>query len=125
MCSFAPLEHCKPTLTLHHERMRQVSELYGSKLDKPTKEAQQRSNAAGMGFGFSQLCMFGGWIAAVPALPSHGWSAVMSIACAREPHKGIGAALCEMLFLLDGPAMPDILYQACRPGHHTSIRCPH
>lgn len=37
----------------------QVSELYGAKLDEPTKEAQTRSNAAGMGFGFAQLCMFG------------------------------------------------------------------
>lgn len=36
-----------------------MSELYAGKLDKPTKEAQHRSNAAGMGFGFSQLCMFG------------------------------------------------------------------
>lgn len=34
---------------------RQVSELYADKLEKPTKEAHRRSNAAGLGFAFSQF----------------------------------------------------------------------
>lgn len=36
-----------------------MSELYATKLEKPTLEARRRSNAAGLGFGFSQLVMFG------------------------------------------------------------------
>ncbi|KAL4457545.1 hypothetical protein ABPG75_012410 [Micractinium tetrahymenae] len=38
---------------------RQVSELYATKLEKPTKEAQHRSNAAGLGFASSQFITFG------------------------------------------------------------------
>ena len=36
-----------------------VAELYESKLKEPTAESQRRANWAGLGFGFSQLVLFG------------------------------------------------------------------
>jgi len=37
----------------------QVGELYAGKLRQPTAESQKRANWAGLGFGFSQLVLFG------------------------------------------------------------------
>jgi len=73
-----------------------VSELYAGKLDKPTKEAQHRSNAAGMGFGFSQLCMFG----APPA--AH-------CACHLQLHLSLLAGWCGMAAVLQSRWMCELL----------------
>ena len=59
-------EHTPQFPTMPHtphasHALAQVTQLYGDKLDKPTKEAQRRSNAAGLGFGFSQFVMMGVW----------------------------------------------------------------